>query len=1582
MAGKVNLIDPNNANLNYVQVGKEREYQENGIPQYQDMYIVAELTAVQRGRTILSTDVATDITKQDIRGFEKDKYVSFMGQNQDRDNEAHFNQFTTNWYDGSTQTDKTYEGFGINSIDVEINSSYIPQINIEFVDIRGLAFFNRENSPYRILFDFPPPIFYLSFKGYYGKGLTYQMHLVRYNTEFKAETGNYHITAKFIAITYAPLTDIPFRYILQAPLMLENVKSLTPQSTDPPENTLDLILKMQQVYSETNEAVKNDADNLTYENAQKKLTDYDTSLDVLFNYKNETYLTEFGTPIIFVNNISPNENNQHEIKTLKTYAEYNEYLKSFQTRDIPRNVDQQLYVGYFVDKDIKVPEGSTLDIEVNKRNEIYISALNKYKEHLSAKGKSIIAGITTNDIPEAKYVWDNTEGNLIDETKHIRYVGINITNYYIKLYKGKIKLEDEKLLAMNRLNTKINNMIEKKLGMLPTIYNIFEILLNDVDTFFSILKSTTIDAEAHHETFKTQIVNDSSYKDVIEPTPANTKMYSFPLVVQQEKVCNQIVEERKAPIELSKKCDEPFPELDMVQRFIDSFIKYNRIYHQATLRDERDALGNDKWIPFTPADSNLITTNLHSPYFGTDGGEGVQPMNLVEETRLIQVFRILMERYYLLSQNSLAYSFSNILSERNRWGEYLYDVDAQGVAGKAYRKLYSEAEAINLANSIINEDYASLLRVFSSNNDDERKLSSTTNGFYAYLEKNLPELYTGTPDSYEFGNGESLWRDKENSDYVGVQIRPMNDIVERTGTATDDFGVFISSTKSTIWTQIFKGAPDVIEDSFGFTSENLILRKDTAAQLDSSHKTKFLADKINHNPRWVSKIDNPDNVIGSLVFTKPIGYAPTTSYGGVAQTQDDGDMNRPFPRILSRLADEGNKYFFDDGFYYANMFGSEDGASIIDIWSRSLAECDTDIYNTVINYETAENNDFDIELSQLMYLSSFGRALSPFNYYPNYLNKDYFSTPSVVETPAFIPAYVGFLVGIQKGDQLWNKIYDFFTEGAGKNIESGGALIFADIHDVNTYLSANDKAVFRGAYDSWARNHYYTLASNVKVLYENADTQECDTEFEKQLDGAKINSSKYIQARNQIVTCKTKKYDELLNSNDHMPLFDPLIDRIGLICYNEITFRYERTVDPTSYTSLESILADTTQKPYVDEFFGNFFGQLKTKIEKRKQELIDEAKEFRESTGDEDIVTQTYYSFKNINDKWLAGLNKDIRGYPFKTNKDKGLISQFAFVDRAMNPIGDTIIDIQNLIDAKDSPDLSIFSVISQMLSLNGFEFFPLQNFMSFEENEWEEAFKIDTGGIIKQHPVFVCMFIGGASSYPTGLEKYTQFKDDGITDLNNPDVGDFLNEGCVPDPERDRQIDEYDGAGRPVSPEKGNLYSAVRAFRVRYGEQNQNMFYNFAVDSKEYPETNESIQILARLAGDEGKNAPVPKAQSLYNLYENRAYKATIVGFGNAMIQPTQYFQLENVPLFNGAYIILNVKHNITPNKMITTFSGTKLLKYPMPRVLNPAALVGFEGGSSDASSLTFEEVTEGVGTAGNPDQARYNSMYTLEIY
>jgi len=262
--------------------------------------------------------------------------------------------------------------------------------------------------------------------------------------------------------------------------------------------------------------------------------------------------------------------------------------------------------------------------------------------------------------------------------------------------------------------------------------------------------------------------------------------------------------------------------------------------------------------------------------------------------------------------------------------------------------------------------------------------------------------------------------------------------------------------------------------------------------------------------------------------------------------------------------------------------------------------------------------------------------------------------------------------------------------------------------------------------------------------------------------------------------------------------------------------------------------------------------------------------------------------------------------------------------------------------------------------------------------NEWKESFIVDASGILTgQTSSFVCMYIGGSSSYPSGIDKYLggQFKDDGILDISNPGTQDFFFNGdCGSVPTDDNQT-----ATNTSFP-----YRQVRAFRVRFGEQNQSMFSGIKIDSKEYPETNESIQILSRLAGDNKKNAPPPKGQNLYNLYENRAYKATVTGLGNAMIQPTQYFQVENIPIYNGAYLILNVEHQIDPNKMITSFSGTKILKFPIPRVLESSAIVGFNGGNTDNTSSTASSassVTAGVGTAGNLEQSKYNSMYEFKI-
>lgn len=118
-------------------------------------------------------------------------------------------------YDGTAQS------FGIESVNINIKgANFIPQVNINFVDVRGKTLFESpENSPYKAFFHLPWPIFYLTVKGYYGKAIRYRLHLVKFNTKYNESNGNFEVATTFVGSTYAYLNDIPLTGILNAPYM-------------------------------------------------------------------------------------------------------------------------------------------------------------------------------------------------------------------------------------------------------------------------------------------------------------------------------------------------------------------------------------------------------------------------------------------------------------------------------------------------------------------------------------------------------------------------------------------------------------------------------------------------------------------------------------------------------------------------------------------------------------------------------------------------------------------------------------------------------------------------------------------------------------------------------------------------------------------------------------------------------------------------------------------------------------------------------------------------------------------------------------------------------------------------------------------------------------------------------------------------------------------------------------------------------------------------------------------------------------------------------------------------------------------
>ncbi len=83
------------------------------------------------------------------------------------------------------------------------------------------------------------------------------------------------------------------------------------------------------------------------------------------------------------------------------------------------------------------------------------------------------------------------------------------------------------------------------------------------------------------------------------------------------------------------------------------------------------------------------------------------------------------------------------------------------------------------------------------------------------------------------------------------------------------------------------------------------------------------------------------------------------------------------------------------------------------------------------------------------------------------------------------------------------------------------------------------------------------------------------------------------------------------------------------------------------------------------------------------------------------------------------------------------------------------------------------------------------------------------------------------------------------------------------------------------------------------------------------------TFQVLADMGSQASSQQVAQQSQSLYNFYKTRSYTCQVQSMGNAMIQPTMYFNLTNVPLFYGPYLIMNVTHNITNRGFTTNFDG-----------------------------------------------------------
>lgn len=288
----------------------------------------------------------------------------------------------------------------------------------------------------------------------------------------------------------------------------------------------------------------------------------------------------------------------------------------------------------------------------------------------------------------------------------------------------------------------------------------------------------------------------------------------------------------------------------------------------------------------------------------------------------------------------------------------------------------------------------------------------------------------------------------------------------------------------------------------------------------------------------------------------------------------------------------------------------------------------------------------------------------------------------------------------------------------------------------------------------------------------------------------------------------------------------------------------------------------------------------------------------------EAIKLQIYNYIKNLYDKWIAGNDANNLSYNACGTGGKNLIDYFKFIDRAFNDIGDTaVINLDSVANLSDNMDANLYFYISKILRDSNFLLQILPNYLNFkDEEEVKNIFKPITNISERNKssgPTYLCIYAGGTSEVLDLDEKsrYT-YKQDGF-DFDQP----------PPDFNKDK--DFY-----------------LVAFRVAYGAENQTIFKSVSLNQQEHRETAEYFAALTDLIDKKGGTQRSYQGTDLYRIFKTRSYKAEVEALGCMNIQPMMYFQLDNVPFFNGAYMILNVNHKITPNHMTTSFSGLRQSK------------------------------------------------------
>lgn len=1443
---------------------------------------------------------------------------------------------------------------------------------------------------FKAFFSFPYPLFKLSIKGFYGKEVTYDLSVTKCNIDFNSSNGNFEIFASFIGYMYGMYADIPFSFLYLAPYIdlygkntwdekatkTGDFRYLTSDKKNPHGREM-------YTFPELKHAIEDAGKNIDAEQGNSESGKCRTEGNELLKKINNEVLayyplgqsawwswskTEKGAGYFFLIAEDENKTNRKIFEDFNKYTksllEYNELAaksenkyKNFKDKTIEcKSVFENVYnrtneVGKngkkeFSDEDIKnILKGQVVTLRFTKNTEV------KDKPTLTFEVEKSDFGGTAQSkfqplINELKTRFSKNEHNTPMSPNSV------VKEWSIKaLYIDDIKYRNVIVDTHNDINkttTKLANdlakqretKIEQTIGFTPSMKNIFNMLFAHTDTFMTTfyntlerIRKSIISSSDESRKKETLCGSDGHIQvDVNENTLKSAssnggKLPPFTMFYKEE--TEKDSKERKVTMVWPGSIvgGEKLDEVKLVEAIINASALNKRRYESVTEKHNIvDRRGN--LVPITYYD---IENKDKNPYLDV-----ITRNSLTDNKNLVSdIIKVFMARcyYVFLNGNYLKGeddSASNV-TNATRKARLIAELEVGNIV-RAFQILGTKPTNAFLNQLLLNdlnfEGINSKGHLFSQTGTDV-KYTQITSGETSYLPVG-DFTPTTISNAQKVGIPEAsydkfiLLKDGVAKSSASCKIHCGGNYIEDV-LAINGTGDFIKATKLF---STYKKLPSSIAD-IGFCDSAFIntLVGDALKYSDSYKSIKTLYDRKNITDLIKGIPDLPSfrrSEAGvTNIFMDPLYYAQTSREA------------RAYLFLFGVPYGKNKDFFLPENIEngdYPTLMLLREGA----LWWRYNTQVNTTgkddpiVYSYIIN-GTEINWLNDIEdndpcLGRKRYVeyytgntTSQARKDAALNYFLAWVNgdlNDENNTYKVFPSVSFqeIERYFALWGYTTKDEKVTRQVLSYF----------GNEGVLASLKKEYVKNFANGD-VLREVYDVTKNGKLGEITGNLRI-------------------NVFINPGAILENYVLTNTISKQTNDFMQRFRNFYVGFDTIIDYTTFDKPNK-----EFGVSKDTMVNAVNYFVDGLKSEYKEAT-----KDLKEATGTTSEGEIEDRPEDVEYFNDNDLKLACYIALKNLYDRWLCSRKRETWTFSCDADKMANVNSDFLrfyYIDEFYHNIGltirpnltnfiETVSKLGGFTEKSDETDLmsrSLLKIMSTTAQYGGCSLLTLPTALGMGKTDSTTGTLNSIADVFRAFPYNDAVKTNSIETsfiilYSSEKSSVLNIENKSGTMAYKSDSFDIADTWGEIDKET---IKLFEG-----NPDDDDY--AVPAFGVTFAKQNQSYFTNINLSMNDHQVTEYSLrtELMISYENNKGPRETSMVGQDLYSVFSNYSYSCNVEMLGDAQITPLMYFQLNNIPMWKGAYLITNVHHDISYQGMNTVFTGVRQARPTLPFKDNKLAL------------------------------------------